>query len=413
MDKFLSMLTDKIKWLLADKRRWLIALGALLLVIAIVVTICIVAGGSNSTPTQNEQPDSSMQQDQNNQENQDNQDSQDNQENQDNQDNQEDQKDEPVLNYVHPLTGEALAEPMLQRPVAIMLNNIRSAMPQHGVSQADILYEVLAEGGITRCMGIYTDVASVEKIGAIRSARLYYVQIAQGYSAYYVHAGGSTEAKNYLGKIKNMDLDAGKSATYFYRDKDRLNAGYSLEHTLFSSGEKILGYAQQLNVTTAYEEEKSYGMTFDDDKVIVGQSAEKVGVYFNMGGNPGSGSKCTSFTYNPETKTYFAFQSGNTHGSGSNYIDGNNKETIAFRNIVVLRMKTVDQNDKSHHLTVTNVGSGEGYFACNGQIVPIKWSRASVNEPFAFTLENGNPVTFGVGSTYIGVVPTGATVTFE
>ena len=68
---------------------------------------------------------------------------------------------QPELNYQHPLTGEALAEPMLQRPVAVMLNNIVAAMPQHGVSQADILYEVLAEGGITRCVGIYTNLESV------------------------------------------------------------------------------------------------------------------------------------------------------------------------------------------------------------------------------------------------------------
>lgn len=402
------------KWLVniwnKDKRtRWILVAAAALLCVSVVV-MCIVLG--TNTPSAPETGD----QQNNIQENlgdQGNQEDPGNQEDEENQDDQDDQDDVPVLNYRHPLTGEALAEPMLQRPVAVMLNNIRSAMPQHGVSQADILYEVLAEGGITRCVGIYTDINSVERIGAIRSARLYYVQIAQGYGAAYVHAGGSAEARNYLSKIKNMDLDAGKSATYFYRDQDRLNSGYSLEHTLFSSGEKILGYAQQLGITTSYDEEKSYGMTFDDNKVIVGESAQKVAVYFNMGGNPGSGSKCTSFTYNPDTKTYFAFQSGNTHGSGSDYIDGNTKETIAFRNVLALKMKTVDQNDKSHHLTVTSVGSGEGYFACNGQIVPIKWSRASVNEPFTFTLENGNPVTFGVGSTYIGVIPSNATVTFE
>ena len=64
----------------------------------------------------------------------------------------------PELNYTHPLTGEAIAEPMLSRPIAVMLNNINVAMPQHGVSQADILYEVLAEGGIARCMGIFTNI---------------------------------------------------------------------------------------------------------------------------------------------------------------------------------------------------------------------------------------------------------------
>ena len=313
---------------------------------------------------------------------------------------------QPELNYQNPLTGEAIAEPMLQRPIAVMLNNIISAMPQHGVSQADILYEVLAEGGITRCVGIFTDIESVEKIGSLRSARKYFVQIAQGYGAAYVHAGGSGEALNYLRTIKNMDLEAGNSATYFYRDQDRLNAGYSLEHTLFSSGEKILAYAQQCQVSTTVDAEKSYGMTFDDTKIIAGKSAKNVKVYFNMGGTPGSYTKYTAFTYDEKTKLYSAAQ------HGGDYIDGNTRKAIAFRNVVALYAPTSVQSD-GKLLTINTVGSGTGYYACNGQLVNIKWSRASVNDPFTFTLENGSPLTFGVGATYIGVVPTGATVNFE
>lgn len=313
---------------------------------------------------------------------------------------------QPELNYQHPLTGKALAEPMLQRPVAVMLNNIIAAMPQHGVSQADILYEVLAEGGITRCIGIFTDLENLEKVGSIRSARKYFVQIAQGYDASYVHAGGSGEASNYLKTLKNMDLDAGFSDTHFYRDQERINAGYSLEHTLFSSGEKILAYAQHCGVTTALDEEKSYGMTFDDSKVIVGKSAKKVTVYFNMGGTPNAYTKSTAFTYDEKTKLYSAAQ------HGGNYIDGNSKETIAFRNVIALCTPTSLQSDQ-YLLTINTTGTGTGYFACNGQIVEINWSRKTVNDPFTFTLTNGNPVTFGVGATYIGVIPTGATVDWE
>ena len=313
---------------------------------------------------------------------------------------------QPELNYQNPLTGEALAEPMLQRPVAVMLNNIVAAMPQHGVSQADILYEVLAEGGITRCVGIFTDLESVEKVGSIRSARKYFIDLALGYGAAYVHAGGSTEANAYLKTLKNMDLDASLSATYFYRDQDRLNAGYSIEHTLFSSGEKILAFAQQCGVTTSMDTEKTYGMSFDDTKVIVGKSAKKVTVYFNMGGKPSSYTKSTVFTYDEKTKLYSAAQ------YGGDYIDGNTKEAIAFRNVIALYAPTSLQSDE-YLLTINTTGTGTGHFACNGQLVNIKWSRASVNDPFTFTLENGSPLTFGVGATYIGVVPTGATVNFE
>ncbi len=313
---------------------------------------------------------------------------------------------QPELNYQHPLTGEALAQPMQQRPVAVMINNIKEAMPQHGISEADIVYEVLAEGGITRCLGIYTDIQSVEKIGSIRSARKYFVDLAQSYNAAYVHAGGSPEALSYLAGLKNMDLDALNSNTYFYRDQDRLNANYSYEHTLFSSGEKILAYAKQCGVSTVLDQEKTYGMTFDDSKVLAGQAASKVAVYFNMGGKPGSYTKSTTFTYDAATKLYQAAQ------HGGDYIDGNTKETVSFRNLVVLYASTSVQSDGSH-LTIVTTGSGTGHFICNGQMVNIKWTRSSSNAPFAFTLENGEPVTFGVGTTYVGIVPKGATVTAQ
>lgn len=312
----------------------------------------------------------------------------------------------PELNYTHPLTGEAIAEPMLSRPIAVMLNNINVAMPQHGVSQADILYEVLAEGGITRCMGIFTNIEKVEALGSLRSARKYYIDIALGYGAAYLHAGGSPEALNYLTTIRDINLDAGASATHFYRDQNRLNAGYSLEHTLFTSGEKLLDFAQVMKITTDLKEETDYGMTFDDDKVIKGEDAKKVSVYFNQGGNPSAWTKSTIFTLDKDTNTYFAEQ------HGGDYIDGNTKKAISFRNIVVIKAKTSLQED-GLHLTINTLGSGEGYFAANGQIVPITWSRSSYNEPFTFTMENGEEVTYGVGTTYIGVIPSNGTVTYE
>ena len=335
----------------------------------------------------------------------------------------------PPMLYRHPLTGEPLYEPNTSRPIAVMLNNIKQAMPQHGVSQADILYEVLAEGGVTRCMGIFTNIQNVEKLGSLRSARQYYIDIAQGYGAAYLHAGGSDEALIYLANTKDMNLDAGRSgekkyddqqepwsrqviqklglsSTYFYRDQNRLNSGYAGEHTLFTSGEVLLEFAKKQGISITVSEDKTYNMVFDDEKVIVGESANKISVYFNQGGVPNAWTKSTILTYNPDTKTYFAQQ------HGGDYIDGNNKETISFRNIVVLKAATSIQPDNVH-LTIQTVGSGEGYFACNGQIVKIRWSRNSVNEPFTFTQENGTPITYGVGKTYIGVIPSNGTVSYE
>ena len=299
-----------------------------------------------------------------------------------------------------------MAEPYTGRPAAVMLNNHRQAMPQFGVSQADILYEVLAEGGITRCMGIFSDISSVERLCSIRSARKYYVDILRGYDAWYIHAGGSPEADAYMKNIGLNHVD-GTNADwdYFKRDKDRLNAGYSSEHTLYTTGQWAVSGAAKKGFDLT-RENADYGMTFHDKAVIAGQSAEKLTVYFNMGGKPGTYTKSTAFTYDGDTKLYSAAQ----HGGA--YVDASTGKAVTFRNILVLRMATSVQSD-GQLLTINTTGSGSGYFICNGQLVPIKWSRSSVTQPFTYTLENGTPITFGVGSTYIGVVPTNATIVFE
>ena len=90
------------------------------------------------------------------------------------------------------LTGEPIDKKAgIQRPYAIMINNIKEGLPQSGVSQADVIYEAQVEGGITRLMALFQDVDDVEKIGSIRSARHYYIDFANDYDAIYVHYGQS------------------------------------------------------------------------------------------------------------------------------------------------------------------------------------------------------------------------------
>ena len=86
---------------------------------------------------------------------------------------------EPVYPYANPLTGEGLEEDISgQRPIAIMINNLKKSLPQAGVSQADIIYEIPAEGGVTRLLALFQSVEGVGEIGTVRSARDYYVSLA-------------------------------------------------------------------------------------------------------------------------------------------------------------------------------------------------------------------------------------------
>ena len=131
------------------------------------------------------------------------------------------------------------------RPVAVMLNNLKKAQPQLGNAQADIIYEVPAEGGITRMLAVYQTLDGIGTLGSIRSSRPYYIELALGHDALYVHAGGSPEAYQDLKswKVNNIDGVNGSASqsAVFWRDQERRKT-MDYEHTLVTSGEKIQSF---------------------------------------------------------------------------------------------------------------------------------------------------------------------------
>lgn len=301
----------------------------------------------------------------------------------------------------NPLTGETVdSDRSSVRPYAVMLNNISVALPQCGVSQCDILYEVLAEGNITRLEGIFTKLDGVTAIGSMRSARPYYITIAQAYDAIYVHAGGSEQAYSDISSKNVNDIDGVRGAyanTYFYRDKSRQK--YGIEHSLFTTGDKLVACAKSLGYREDHDGTFDYGMAFSDsvDLGTAASPAATVNVSFG-------GIKDTGFTYHSDTGYY----TGKEYSK--DYIDGTTQTAVNFKNLVVLFADTSIVDDYGRR-AVQLVGTGTGYFMVNGKSVPITWSHSSENEPFVYELQDGSPVTFGVGKSYIGVVPTGSKIT--
>ena len=303
----------------------------------------------------------------------------------------------------NPLTGEKItADRSDVRPYAVMLNNIKVALPQCGVSKADILYEILAEGNITRLEGIFTSLDGIGAMGSMRSARPYYITVAQAYDAIFVHAGGSDQAYSDIETKKINDIDGVRGSyanTYFYRDKTRQK--YGIEHSLFTTSDKLEACAKELGYRTTHDGTFDYGLTFSDS-VDLGTSAspaEKVNVSFG-------GIKDTSFTYHSDTGCYTGAE------YGSDYIDGTTQETVKFKNLVVLFAETKFVDDYGRR-AVDLIGTGKGNFVVNGKSVPITWSHSSEKAPFVYELEDGTPVTFGVGKSYIAIVPTGSNITMN
>lgn len=297
--------------------------------------------------------------------------------------------------YRHPLTGAPLDTQWNGQIVAVMMNNLKKAMPQKGVGSADILYEIEVEGDITRCLAVFSDLSKVDDIGPIRSARTAFNSVAVSFDAPLIHCGGSPGlalAGRYGGTtdtIANWEhIDQGSNGKYFYRDTERYNSGYAYEHTLFTTGEKLQQAVNDKGYNTPTE--STYGLQFKDGATVSGEKAEEITVKFKSG-------KSTILTYNATTGKY------NLNMHGTEHIDGNTGEAVTFKNVIAIYTKQWYHSDGMHKLYDT-IGSGEGYAAMNGQIVPIKWSRESLRSPYVYTLADGTPLTLDVGTSYIALV---------
>lgn len=226
---------------------------------------------------------------------------------------------EPAAGAISGLTGLVSEEGSLPRPLAVMINNAPAAAPQSGISEADILYEVLAEGGITRLIGIFQSHAGVVKIGPIRSIRPYLLDIGESYGGITVHAGGSPDAYAILQRQKKADMDEiGRAGAYFWRDKER-----KAPHNLYSNAAKLregagkLGYAESVKVP---------GFLFNDPDYIPveGTPALALSVNFLLK------SYNVGYQYNAEQRTYARLVNGKPH------LDLNNNRPVEAANIIVM-----------------------------------------------------------------------------
>lgn len=296
----------------------------------------------------------------------------------------------------NPLTGLPMEEELEQdRPVAVMLNNLKAAQPQLGVSQADIIYEIPAEGGITRMLGLFQSLEDVGTLGSIRSTRAYYLEVALGHDALLVHAGGSPEAYRDIPAwgVDNMDGVRGSSdAKIFWRDPERRKtAGY--EHSLLTSGANILDYLAGGRYRTEHQTDYEYPQTFAEDGTPAnGTAAEHVTLRF-------SNYKTGTFDYDAATGLYLVGQYGGA------YTDGNTGEQVGVTNVLFLETDIYQiAGDSAGRLSVKLTGTGNGIYFCGGKSIPIQWSKADRNSPFVYRLTDGTSLTLGQGTSYVCIL---------
>ena len=185
------------------------------------------------------------------------------------------------------------------RPIAVSINNNHSAWPLSGLQDAYIVYELIAEGGITRLLAFYKD-ANVDKIGSVRSARHYFLDYVLENDAIFVHFGQSPEAKKDLENLNINNINGLYTSSAFKRDRTLKRAS---EHTAFTSTSLITKAVDKNKYRTSSEEMllkyKATKVIFNQDDVI--QATDITLKYSDY--------QTTSYKYNEEKMVYELFMS--------------------------------------------------------------------------------------------------------
>lgn len=291
------------------------------------------------------------------------------------------------------LTGEWLPEEETKnRPLAIMLGNTTDALPQYGIGKADVLYECLVEGGLTRLMGIFDNYNDAPKYGSVRSCRLYYAYIAKEYDAIYAHYGQASNAKSFLNSdaIDNLNgLEGAMDSIMFYRSGDR-----PAPHNVFTTPEGITAGIEKKGYRTTYADDYTGHFLFSDGKdpvVLDGKDA-----YAMQTSYPNSK---TWFEYDAESGMYKRFHYKKEH------VDGETGEQLTFTNVIFQFIPGRVIDDKGR-MEFDTVGSGKGIYFTGGKCEDITWKKDSLESPSLFYDNNGDQLVMNPGKTSICIITT-------
>lgn len=308
-------------------------------------------------------------------------------------------KNQNLLTGIGDLSQEAIGK----RPVAVMINNVEDALPQYGITEADVIFEMPVEGDLTRLMALYADYTKVPDICAIRSCRYYYPAIAKGFDAFYVHWGMDPSVTGYVDSL-NMNRYDGNANTggLFGRDSARKKAGYATEHTGYFKGTQFATVVQSSGVRLdLLDQKKETAFKFCEIGTKVTPAGESCNVL-----NVKFGAARAKFTYNSETGSYAKEINGHAH------VDGRTGEQLAFTNVFVLETSISVRDEVGHKkLDWAGSSSAKGYYISNGVIQKIHWSKANGNESsyLKFYDESGNELEINRGKSYIAYTYAGKT----
>ncbi len=294
--------------------------------------------------------------------------------------------------YFSLLTGKELGDAESKKlPVtAVMIENSPEARPQSGLKKAGVVYEAVAEGGITRFLALYQH-NKPELIGPVRSLRLYYLEWASAYQASVAHVGGSYNALESVRSDSQRDLDQFFNPDTYWRSSDRY-----APHNVYTSGAKL----DELNQAKGYNESVFTSFKRADGKPSEEPNASTIYVNFS------SALFNTGYAYHKESNTYLRSLGGEAH---------NDREEgqLAPDVLVVMKVETQSRGGTDGYQDLVTTGSGQAYVFQNGTVSEVTWRKDSANEPLQLLDGEGTPVTLNRGQTWIAAITSTGSVSWQ
>ncbi len=283
------------------------------------------------------------------------------------------------------------------RPIAVMIDNHKDAMPQANLNKAYIVYEIIVEGGETRLMALYKG-QDLEKIGPIRSSRHYFLDYALENDAIYVHYGWSPRAKKDISKLSINNINGlVESSTNFWRVSDK-----SAPHNAVSASKNILSLANAKGYRVTSDKKSVLNYISNEVNLENGQDAQNVYIKY-------SNYNSVQYTYYTESKTY------QRYSRGTKQVDWDTKEDVTTKNIIVTFVKNTPLNDGSgkDRQNLENIGTFDGYYITNGKAMKIKCEKKSREEQTVYKDLNGEEIKVNDGNTFIQICPIDGAVNFD
>lgn len=290
------------------------------------------------------------------------------------------------------LTGLEVAEQaaITSPTTAVMIENSPDARPQSGLKSAGVVYEAVAEGGITRFLAIFQG-DKPELIGPVRSLRYYYLNWAAPYQASIAHVGGSYNALEEVRNGHHRDIDQSFNSGAYWRASDRV-----APHNVYTSGTKL----DELNKAKEFNQSKFNGFARADNKPATDPVANNIQIGFS------SPTYATSYSYNPEQNNYSRSLAGQPH---------NDREQGQLTPVVIIaiEVQTVSRGGSDGYQDIVTTGSGKATIFQSGTATEASWHKKGLFEPLEVLDSDNQPIKLNRGQTWVSAVTSTGSISWN